>query len=340
MPTRGGVTDNLLRARRTAAHARAAIAATGLLLVQTDPALAQRPSLVTIGFLLIGASSIVQLVHPREAWLAVEESLAALAAVLIVGLDRQHVDILQILWLAAVAAGVLARGGRVHWLGRALLLGALAMPFLIAREFDGPQVGLCVAAVALLLTCGRVTNELRALLDRARHEADHDPLTGALSRAAFHRELAGRPHATEDGGVGLLIVDLDDFGQVNKLHGHAAGDAVLGGAAERLRWPGARSRARPPRWRRARPDRRPERTAAVAAAAHDALLAPLGPVTLSASIGVAVSPRHGSDYDALLRAADVALRVAKRSGRGRSRRSPARTSAAAARPARGARSSA
>jgi hypothetical protein len=40
-----------------------------------------------------------------------------------VGLRRR-----SYVWLTAVASGVLARGGRAHWVGRALLLIALAMP--------------------------------------------------------------------------------------------------------------------------------------------------------------------------------------------------------------------
>ena len=36
--------------------------------------------------------------------------------------------ILSLLWLAGVASGVLARGGRMFWVGRALMLIALALP--------------------------------------------------------------------------------------------------------------------------------------------------------------------------------------------------------------------
>ena len=51
---------------------------------------------------------------------------------LIIGFGPAQVTPLTLLWLAAVASGVLARGGREHWVGRALLLVALALP--IARH--------------------------------------------------------------------------------------------------------------------------------------------------------------------------------------------------------------
>jgi hypothetical protein len=81
---------------------------------------------------------------------------------------------LTLLWLVAVAVGVLARGGRAHWVGRALVLGALEVP-IVRHQTLSPRYGcLYLAAVALLLTCGRVTQELRNMLDQARYDADHD----------------------------------------------------------------------------------------------------------------------------------------------------------------------
>ena len=84
--------------------------------------------------------------------------------------------------------------------------------------------GVCLAAITLLLVCGRVTQELRAMLDKARHDADHDGLTGALNRAAFRRVLDAFLAGGGDGAVFLL--DLDNFGAINKSAGHAAGDAA------------------------------------------------------------------------------------------------------------------
>jgi diguanylate cyclase (GGDEF)-like protein/PAS domain S-box-containing protein len=71
---------------------------------------------------------------------------------------------------------------------------------------------------------------------RVKHEADHDALTGLLSRRAALRGLermleaepaAGRSHV-------LLLSDLDDFKIVNDAHGHDAGDRVLLECARRL----------------------------------------------------------------------------------------------------------
>jgi hypothetical protein len=48
--------------------------------------------------------------------------------VLIVGIGPARVTAVSLLWLTAVAGGVLARGGRQHWIGRAVLLASLALP--------------------------------------------------------------------------------------------------------------------------------------------------------------------------------------------------------------------
>lgn len=68
---------------------------------------------------------------------------------------------------------------------------------------------------------------LREAEQRARHLADHDPLTGVANRRRFENELARHlegPHAREGG---LLIVDIDHFKQINDTAGHAAGDTML-----------------------------------------------------------------------------------------------------------------
>jgi hypothetical protein len=78
-----------------------------------------------IGFALIFVTALVQLLVARADWRLVEESIAPVAAVLIIGLGHEQVTASSLLWLAAVASGVLARGGRIHWIGRAVLLSAL-----------------------------------------------------------------------------------------------------------------------------------------------------------------------------------------------------------------------
>lgn len=298
---------HVLRARRTAAVARASLSGVAVALVLTWPSLAAHPELSAAGFAFIIATSAVQILVPSERWLKVEESIAGIAGILIVGLGDQRVNVLTLLWLAAVASGVLARGGRVHSIGRIVLLSALFMPIALDQRVSPQQAGLIVGAIGLLLTCGRLTRELNHLLAQARYDADHDSLTGALSRSAFHR--AG---SVLDGRVALLMLDLDGFGHVNKANGHAAGDALLVSIAELMRELlgadcaigrlggdefGALVRAQQPE--------------ALAEELVTALEERLG---VRSSVGIAVAPDHGQSTDGLLRAADVALRVAKRTG--------------------------
>ena len=72
---------------------------------------------------------------------------------------------------------------------------------------------------------------------KLEHEATHDPLTGLANRVLFYRRLEKAiVHATEEGfSLAVLYVDLDDFKQVNDIHGHAVGDILLQAVAVRLR---------------------------------------------------------------------------------------------------------
>jgi EAL domain-containing protein (putative c-di-GMP-specific phosphodiesterase class I) len=182
-----------LRARRTAALTRMAVGATGILLALTEPALTNMPALAVAGFATIGLTSLLQLVAPRVALLTAEESLSASSAVLIVGVGYERVSALSILWLTAIASGVLARGGRQHWLGRAIVLVALATPVARYGHISSDYAALCVATLGLLLTSGRLTRELNLLLAQARAQADSaNTLLLAGDLAARMAERDGR----------------------------------------------------------------------------------------------------------------------------------------------------
>ena len=71
----------------------------------------------------------------------------------------------------------------------------------------------------------------------ARQLADTDALTGLHNRRTFHETLSREVARAQRYGrtLALIVLDLDDFKQVNDSFGHLAGDAVLAEVGERLR---------------------------------------------------------------------------------------------------------
>ncbi|HSS42633.1 MAG TPA: EAL domain-containing protein [Solirubrobacterales bacterium] len=161
-----------MRARRTAASTRVVLGLLGIALIALQPSLLATPALGIAGFAAILLTSLIQLYSSRVALLRVEESLAGVAAILIVGLGDQQVNVLSVIWLVAVATGVMARGGRVHWIGRTVVLAALALPVLRLGELSAAYAAFCVGVIGLQLTSGRLTRELNRLLRQARLEAE------------------------------------------------------------------------------------------------------------------------------------------------------------------------
>ncbi|GLY15862.1 GGDEF-domain containing protein [Kineosporia sp. NBRC 101677] len=117
-----------------------------------------------------------------------------------------------------------------------VLLAALAV-LLLSSRLDPGLTGAAVvlAGLAILGAGARSVHLVRDLTNLAvrRQEALTDELTGLANRRAFTRELAERTRAGRQ--ASLLVIDLNDFKDINDGLGHATGDQVLVATAELLR---------------------------------------------------------------------------------------------------------
>ncbi|WP_300528441.1 GGDEF and EAL domain-containing protein [Maricaulis sp.] len=188
-----------------------------------------------------------------------------------------------------------------------------------AREMDYE------GSASLILAFRDISSEERARA-RIMHMAHHDPLTGLPNRARFRESLEHeleRAWMTHD-QVALMFFDLDRFKEVNDVHGHAAGDALLVAVAERvldsLPAGAIASRLSGDEFAVILPNvesRLEATTIAERVVDNVAKPATIGAVHLnvSASGGVTMFPLDGEDPDRLMNQADQALYRAKHLGR-------------------------
>ncbi len=161
----------------------------------------------------------------------------------------------------------------------------------------------------------------------SRHQARHDALTGLANRVALtERTEAAIGDATESGGlVGLLLIDLDRFKEVNDTFGHHSGDlllqqvsarlstlvrrtdliARLGGDEFAILLPGIASAAEAM-----------EIAQRVTGEAAIPITLDSATVEIGASVGVALYPTNSATCADLLRHADMAMYAAKRGRHG------------------------
>lgn len=226
--------------------------------------------------------------------------------------DTMHLDALQAVHAAAVMrnAEVLVRIREGLWQRLWLLigLGGIAMAY----------------ACVMLLRAVRAHSRLH---ERLRHDASHDSLTGLPNRRFFtqwsERTIAqARRERTQ---LALLYIDLDGFRRVNDEQGREIGDRLLRVAArrfrERVRESDVLARVGSDEYVILTPvDQGASGSVTPLAERLIATLSsPLLPqfgerYPVGASIGIAVFPLDGMTPDALLRAAEVAMREAKAAG--------------------------
>ncbi|MGH9495368.1 MAG: sensor domain-containing diguanylate cyclase [Candidatus Sulfotelmatobacter sp.] len=167
------------------------------------------------------------------------------------------------------------------------------------------------------------------LREALRNQSIHDPLTGLFNRRYLEEMMQRetRRAVRAEHGLGVLILDLDHFKKFNDTYGHDAGDAVLREAASFLtksvraedivcRFGGEEFVVVLPMADLKATYARAER---IRSRLHELTVLHNGQSLgiITASIGVAALPEHGTSPKGLIEAADAALYCAKREGRDR-----------------------
>jgi diguanylate cyclase (GGDEF)-like protein len=156
---------------------------------------------------------------------------------------------------------------------------------------------------------------LRKSVEREKHRAEHDPVTRLPNRTLFDVRLAetiARAQRSRT-AMGILVVDVDRFKQINDRWGHPAGDAVLLEIARRLA-AAVRSSDTVARiggdefGAIVQPLARIDDVRQLAARVRAEIAAPVsvgpGAIAIAVSVGYAVFPEDGIDLAALIETAD------------------------------------
>jgi diguanylate cyclase (GGDEF)-like protein len=135
----------------------------------------------------------------------------------------------QPVWLSVACVVLCSVGGSV---GAMFALGSvIGLP---SEQMLGRSLAIASTVPALVslpvsLVIIRLLREVDVARQSAQQLAWNDDLTGLLNRRRFgelvQRELTGAVRTGQP--LAVLLLDLDDFKQINDRHGHSAGDAML-----------------------------------------------------------------------------------------------------------------
>ena len=195
----------------------------------------------------------------------------------------------------------------------AIVASARHTAWLVAGIMEALLLGLCVLLLPMLTRAGR---RLRDQLYRLDQMASHDELTGLLNRAGFRRLV--EETLTADSFGALLLVDLQNFHEINETIGDERGDGVLSELGERLASLEAASgvsRLGEDEFGLLLPSVGSSELPELLNTLEETLAAPVETngiqLALSITIGVAFYPSGGSEPESLLRHASTALSEAK-----------------------------
>jgi two-component system cell cycle response regulator len=195
----------------------------------------------------------------------------------------------------------------------------------IYRPIDDDELR---ARTRTLVKRKRYLDQMRVTVDSSMELAVTDQLTGLHNRRYMESQLKAHLNRNARGGppVSVLIADIDHFKRVNDLFGHDAGDDVIREFAARLasnfrprdlacRFGGEEFVVIMPETRADDAVMIAERLRASIEESPFVIGVARDHLDVTCSVGVAIAGQNEQDCDILLKRADEALYVAKRSGR-------------------------
>jgi diguanylate cyclase (GGDEF)-like protein len=290
-------------------------------------------SAATVVLACVGAYLVLATFYPAEThpFAPVLDGPLGLVAVVVAGVVYRVVN--YALVVTAIVATNLDRPARKA-LGsgndQLMLAGAVGLGVGVAVVMTAqPWLTPLLVVTVLGLHMGQLLPQLR--------EASRSDAKTGLFDAVFWTKLAtdeldrARRHGS---AAAVLVIDLDHFKRINDRHGHLAGDAVLRAVSEAIKHsvrgndvvgryggeefaivlPGLGLADAVPAAERVRSAISGVRVSTLDLDGTERIVG-----GLTASVGVAVFPRHGTDRTTLLLAADGALYEAKKAGRDRVR---------------------
>jgi diguanylate cyclase (GGDEF)-like protein/PAS domain S-box-containing protein len=189
-----------------------------------------------------------------------------------------------------------------------------------------PQDEEALELLSVVVTAALGQEELRQHAELSEYQALHDALTGLPNRVLFQDRIsqAVLTAEREGGRLGVLLLDLDRFKEINDTLGHAAGDEVLKVVGERLhaclRASDTVARLGGDEFGLLLPKQNdPAETVHLLDKLSAAIEEPIDldglPLGIEGSIGVAFYPDHGLGVEELVKRADVAMYTAKQENR-------------------------
>ncbi|MEO9914256.1 MAG: EAL domain-containing protein [Parasphingorhabdus sp.] len=220
--------------------------------------------------------------------------------------------------------------------GSTVVTDAIAVLSGKAGGSDNMLVSAFLLNIALILFGWRRYKDLskeveeRAIAEELAHSlAATDPLTGFLNRRTIGEKTADMISNAQrkQKSIAFLMLDLDNFKNVNDMHGHSAGDIVLKQVAERI------SKLVPPNSLLARlggdefacafifDPEQPEMVDRIADDLIDSIASPIvengTQLVVTTSIGMSRYDFESEGVDVLMRRADIAMYSSKKQGRNR-----------------------
>src|SRR5450830_1380401 len=192
------------------------------------------------GWYLIAVVWLAMLLLPNEAWWS--RLMFVIQSLLIAGLTLRASFLLRphgvSLSVGAVQLRyVLLLHGLFYLIKAGMPVALDAFVDLAAFRGEVIQISLVEGTIAIMLIALSMTGtERHRREERIEQIAARDPLTALYNRRAlFMRAPELLKLATPDSPGALLLIDIDNFKQVNDLHGHSAGDKLLVALSEMIR---------------------------------------------------------------------------------------------------------